>query len=244
MGAHSGPNITEDGLVLYLDAGNANSYSGSGTTWYDLSGKGNHGQIDNFGDSPSFTSSFGGAFDFAGSKRFYIDIQELNNTSSYTVIWSGIDGSGDRYSGVSRDILWQTGNHLIGWQTGAINSDSGRDTNTNSTGDEFVVCHVNNTSTKTVSQYLNGIYYGDFTYTNWESDLRWSFGCRGDGSGHQYTGKMCTVQLYNRMLSENEIKRNYHAIKSRIGLQSTQQSYKQNYKNINAYLGIGNRYGE
>lgn len=32
------------GLLLYLDAGNTSSYSGSGTTWYDLSGNNNHGQ--------------------------------------------------------------------------------------------------------------------------------------------------------------------------------------------------------
>jgi hypothetical protein len=29
-------------LVLCLDAGDKKSYSGSGTTWYDRSGNGNH----------------------------------------------------------------------------------------------------------------------------------------------------------------------------------------------------------
>ena len=36
--------ITKD-LVLYLDAGNINSYIGSGSTWTDLSGKGVNGTI-------------------------------------------------------------------------------------------------------------------------------------------------------------------------------------------------------
>ena len=35
--AHS-PRIVTDGLVLYLDAANTKSYSGSGTTWTDISG--------------------------------------------------------------------------------------------------------------------------------------------------------------------------------------------------------------
>ncbi len=34
-----------DGLVLWLDAGNTASYSGTGTTWYDLSGNGYHGTL-------------------------------------------------------------------------------------------------------------------------------------------------------------------------------------------------------
>lgn len=37
--AHS-PRITQDGLILCLDAGNTKSYPGSGTVWKDLSGKG------------------------------------------------------------------------------------------------------------------------------------------------------------------------------------------------------------
>ena len=37
--AHS-PRIVTDGLVLALDAGNAKSYPGSGSTWYDRSGNG------------------------------------------------------------------------------------------------------------------------------------------------------------------------------------------------------------
>jgi hypothetical protein len=152
-----------------------------------LSGNGNHANISNYGDSPIFVSDFGGAFNFSGNKRFYIDISQLNNTDPYTVIWFGIDGSGDQYSGISRHASWESGNHLIGWQTGAINTDSGRDTNTNSTGDEFMICHTNNTSTKSVSQYLNGVYYGNFSYTSWAARERWSFGSRGDGNGHQYT---------------------------------------------------------
>jgi len=51
MGVHGGPDIVTDGLVLNLDAGDVNSFSGnrtnngSGTTWSDLSGNGNHGTM-------------------------------------------------------------------------------------------------------------------------------------------------------------------------------------------------------
>lgn len=36
MAASSGPNIFNNGLVMYMDAANVKSYPGSGTTWYDL----------------------------------------------------------------------------------------------------------------------------------------------------------------------------------------------------------------
>ncbi|GIS08892.1 MAG: hypothetical protein CM15mP113_0220 [Pseudomonadota bacterium] len=37
--AAGGGGIVTNNLVLHLDAGNSSSYSGSGTTWADLSGK-------------------------------------------------------------------------------------------------------------------------------------------------------------------------------------------------------------
>ena len=49
MGVFAGPNIVEDGLMLYLDAADPKSYPGSGTSWFDLSGNGRHATLRNFG---------------------------------------------------------------------------------------------------------------------------------------------------------------------------------------------------
>ena len=62
MGAFSGPETVDDGLVLGLDAANTRSYVGSGTTWTDLIGS-NNGTLTN---GPVFTQEpklepFGGA---------------------------------------------------------------------------------------------------------------------------------------------------------------------------------------
>jgi hypothetical protein len=59
----NGSLITE-GLVLNLDAGDLSSYSGTGTTWTDLSGNGNHGTLVN---SVTYTSSNQGALVFNGN---------------------------------------------------------------------------------------------------------------------------------------------------------------------------------
>ena len=57
------PALVTAGLVLNLDAGNTTSYPGSGTTWTDLSGKGNHGTLYN---SVTYNSSNQGSLVFNG----------------------------------------------------------------------------------------------------------------------------------------------------------------------------------
>ena len=55
--------VVEDGLVLYLDAGNNFSYPGSGTTWRDLSGNVNGGTLVN---GVGYNSDNGGSLVFDG----------------------------------------------------------------------------------------------------------------------------------------------------------------------------------
>jgi type 1 fimbria pilin len=47
VGPVAPPSLVTTGLVLNLDAGNASSYNGTGTTWTDLSDKGNNGTLIN-----------------------------------------------------------------------------------------------------------------------------------------------------------------------------------------------------
>jgi hypothetical protein len=52
------------GITLFLDASNPTSYSGSGTTWYDLSGNGLNASLNN---GASWNNSNGGVFQLDGS---------------------------------------------------------------------------------------------------------------------------------------------------------------------------------
>ena len=218
MATFTGPDINAGVKLRFaLDFGNSKCYSGSGNDVTDLA-SGNVSQLNNYGDAPVYTSSYGGCLDFSGNKRFAFDVPALDNGDSYSVIWFGADGSGDQYSGVSRDTTWRSGNHLVGWQTGAVNSDSGRDTNTNVAGDQFMICHTNNTSTKSVGQYLNSVYYGDFAYTAWDQRGTWSLGTRGDGNGHQYTGKIGVVLVYDGIIDQDTIDKVFTRYRGRFGL--------------------------
>ena len=84
MAASAGPDIVEDGLVLYLDAGNEESYPGTGTTWKDLSGNGNDGTLTN---GPTFSGDNTGGITFDGSND-YVDCGDIDITSSFTLsVW-------------------------------------------------------------------------------------------------------------------------------------------------------------
>jgi len=63
MGIGYGPRVITDGLVLALDAGDTNSYPGSGTTWTDLSGNGRNFTLYN-SSYYSYSSANGGSIGF------------------------------------------------------------------------------------------------------------------------------------------------------------------------------------
>jgi len=67
-----GEGIITEGLVLHLDAGNADSYSGDGTTWYDLSGNENNAQLIG---SVTYTNNIGGG-----------ELSNFYNSSNYARI--------------------------------------------------------------------------------------------------------------------------------------------------------------
>jgi hypothetical protein len=82
-------NIVTNGLVLFLDANNTNSYPGSGTSWYDLSGNGNTGTLTN---GPTFSSANGGSILFDGTNDYTITTLNatplLNISSQLTIdVW-------------------------------------------------------------------------------------------------------------------------------------------------------------
>ena len=79
MGFFDGPTIVNNGLILALDAADNNSYSGSGTTWSDLSGNNNTGTLTN---GPTFGSTNGGTIVFDGTND-YAEITTRNTALEF-----------------------------------------------------------------------------------------------------------------------------------------------------------------
>ena len=92
VGAYAGPDISESGLVLALDAGNSKSYPGAGTTWTDLSGRGNTGTLTNM-DGTNFNSANGGSLTFDGSDEFVQCSGSLTLTAATFIVWIRRNGN-------------------------------------------------------------------------------------------------------------------------------------------------------
>lgn len=95
-----GPQIVTDDLVCCLDANNAKSYPGAGSTWYDLSGHGSDGVNTNAthgnGSAITATDSVGSYFTYDGNGDYTIindDHAEMfaDNTGFTVEIWAAKD---------------------------------------------------------------------------------------------------------------------------------------------------------
>jgi hypothetical protein len=88
------PTITMTGLRLYLDASNSSSYSGTGTTWYDLSGNSNDVTMQNSG---SITYNSGIGYFSTGSNGWFSKTSGNNmptGNSPYTLsVWVQLGSS-------------------------------------------------------------------------------------------------------------------------------------------------------
>ena len=89
--------IVTTNLSMFLDAGNASSYPGTGTAWTDLSGNSRNGTLTN---GPTYTSADGGAIVFDGTDDFVQCSGSLTATAATFVIWMRRNGSQVSYAGI------------------------------------------------------------------------------------------------------------------------------------------------
>ena len=114
MAFHYSPRVVTNGLVLALDAANPNSYPGTGTTWYDLSGNNLHMSLIN---GPTYSNGaliFDGADDYAertgvglAYPSFTVDtfVQPYSNPGNYRAFFSSTLASNSDYEyGINWDM--------------------------------------------------------------------------------------------------------------------------------------------
>jgi len=234
MVAFAGPNVVEDGLVLALDAGNAKSYPGSGTTWHDISGKGNDASI----NGATYSSDNGGYFSFDGTNDYgqITDSSDfLFGTGSFTEeAWHKRDGNNNWENPIVRgnDSSWgglwvnNAGKFYPYHYTepgGDITFNSDIDAGTDWM--HHVTTTTNTGSSVIVKLYKNGILLGSYTsnVSGWQpkntsvgTDL-WVGGISGES--YWYEGKIAICRIYKgKALSAAEVEQNYNALKGRFGL--------------------------
>jgi hypothetical protein len=223
--------IVTDGLIAHLDAGNRNSYVGSGTSWVDLTGNGNNGTLVS---GVGYTSDAGGGLTFNGSSQ-YVSIPYANiNLNTSTVVYVGklnatpnsrntifaqyYGGSGAQFE------IDSTGGIRSGFRQASAatpeNDPSSNGTNASTTTYFHITVSHNTSASSITKHYLNGNIIGvstNSTQTNISGGGNIIVGNNPD-AGLYYKGNVYLVMIYNRVLHNAEVLANYYAIKSRFGI--------------------------
>ena len=223
MGISYNPAIITSGLVLCLDAANRKSYPGTGTTWTDLSGNGNIGELVN---SPTYNSSNLGYFQFVTDDYARIPNNTALDTQTPTVeVWvktnaTSQNGFWFEKGTVNTQYSLFQGGGLILWRMniGGITQLSATTATYMNTSSWYQVVGTYTSGTRRL--YINGIQVNSDTQsgtiaTNSGGMSIGVYGGYSGGRGYYYNGNLAACRIYNRALSAAEIQQNYNALKSR-----------------------------
>ena len=243
--AHS-PHIVRDNLILYVDAGNVKSYPGSGTTWKDLSGKGNDTVNGTSPNAASFVSTEPKCFNFNQSQSRFLGTslfaQNVCPNAGTVEVWYQHDQSTHSQTG----MLYFEGNgngfgierelHLGQRRDGIVNFFiEGADADININTPDAIpantwTCAVatftglTQSATKSAKVYINGSVKGSqVTSANFRNGTITN-GIIGrsrtaiNNVYRTFAGKIAVVKVYSKQLSDSEVLQNYHALKSRFGV--------------------------
>ncbi len=213
--------IVTNGLVLNLDAAKVDSYPGTGTTWYDISGNNNNGTLTN---GPTFSGIgkqaaivFDGVDDYVSTPAARNATTNENYTISTVFRITSFTSSDMRLLGATNGSTSQL---TVGWNNTTLRlwlQDSWNDTSfVSSTNTTYYLTMIHAGTSTDV--YVNGIL--NSTISNKTS----YFNNLGLGNnfilsyGTFFNGNIYTAQVYNRALSADEVSQNFNALRGRYGI--------------------------
>jgi hypothetical protein len=217
------PGVVTTNLSMFLDAGNASSYPGSGTAWTDLSGNGRNGTLTN---GPTYSSADGGSIVFDGTDDFVQCSGSVTATAATFVSWIRRNGTQGQYDGIlfSRGTNvtgmnfqvsnqlgyhWNNAVNTYGWQSGLTIPDL-----------TWCMVAVSVTSTAATA-YLcqsSGITSAINTVSHTSTTLDDIKIGQEDFGGRFFNGNIAIAQLYNTALSAEQVAQNFAADRARFGL--------------------------
>lgn len=232
----SGIKIVTNGLVLWLDAAQGRSYSGSGTAWNDISGTGNNLTLTN---GPTFSSNNGGVIVFDGTNDFATRTSPTSiptnqsaktmsvwfyttNTSNNTQqVFTSHNNSGAGGASTQIEIRFNLNVspqrmtiHVSNWGGNPVVVS----TVTPSANTWYNVAFTTGGSGTTHRIYINGSQNATATSTLQTGNITNIFLATFSGSSEFLTGGVASALYYNRELTATEVLQNYNALKSRFGL--------------------------
>jgi hypothetical protein len=227
--SHS-PSIITQNLVLCLDAANSKSYPGSGTTWTDLSGRGNTGTLTN---GVGYNSGNLGSLSFDGVDD-YVNILDSDNwfysTGDFTIeFWYKFNSIPDSDGQFFYSQRVDGGNYFFIFATNTkweFDSYSA-----NSQGPKITYTTTHNTTSwncislsriqNNFSLYLNSNLVGSetnsFNLLNLNAPLE--FGRWSGGPSRYVNSSVSSLKIYKgKGLTATEIQQNFNALRGRYGI--------------------------
>jgi len=210
--------ISTTDLVFYLDASKSMSYSGSGTTWTDLSSSSKNGTLTN---GPTFDSDFGGSIVFDGTNdRVEIGSNMFNPNSDFTfTAWINLDATSGNYTIVSDytnvgkfQLRYKNGFGLQILDSTTLNLGAFSYSETLATGTWYNI--TVSRSSNTYTYYLNGSQVSSLTSSNTYEGGPQTLGANHFGTSEYFDGKIAQVFAYDEALTASVILSNYNATKS------------------------------
>jgi hypothetical protein len=214
-----------NGLVLALDAGNTKSYPGSGTTWTDLSGRGNTGTLTG---GLTYSNTNGGSIVFDGSDSKYVSTNLVLPSPSTTPTTFDLVfkyNSTAAYKGLIGASEYQQ----YGFSIGFMGQNDIRMTY-NAPANGYEPSWTYNSSIisngtfvfdgRNITAYRNGSVISTYTASfDVTADSRgvWLGRNRQGGWGSAQCDIYC-AKVYNKALSAAEIQQNFNALRGRFGI--------------------------
>lgn len=232
------PSLVTAGLVLNLDAGNSSSYAGTGTTWTDLSGRGNNGTLVN---SVTYNSSnqgyliFNGNGSYAGSGGYnpYVSLPRSTDldfgADDFTVeLWTYLTTANPHpeYITLNVNALSYAAFRMEYWN-GNVNILHSYDGTSHAFGGSFPITFnawqhiVVSRIAGSVAVYVNGVL--KITYSLPGSLIAQQDSRIGDFLGsngyYSFSGNIATTKIYKgKGLTSTEVGNHFSLTKSRFSL--------------------------
>jgi hypothetical protein len=210
--------IVTTGLVLNLDAGVSSSYSGTGTTWTDLSANGNNGTLTN---GVEYNGNNGGSLSFDGVDDYVLTPVNIDaNPSSVGAWFNASSTSGARGIALTDNGGWDKGFEI---SNGVFNIHIGnglQSTGVSAVANTWYFGFLTYTSSS-MSFYVNGVnvWNGEAPAATSGSTVEIGRANYLGGAGSRFfQGSIAQVSIYNKDLTAAEIQQNFQALRGRYGI--------------------------
>lgn len=224
MGVNYNASIVTSDLTICLDAANRKSYSGTGSTWFDISGNNYNCALTN---APTWNSS--GYFVFNGTSNYcsITNSPTINFSTGQTIlivmnhnVTTGRPNPWNQAYGGYGTWTHESGSN-INYYYGTAGVDSTPYTNltSGSTPASTWIAMCCTRSNSVVNWYLNTT--NQSTATNPYGVLPNTVGNIQIGlgyTGNYWNGNISMILVYTRALSSNEVAQNFNAVRGRYGI--------------------------